>query len=156
MDGWNRHFSKEKIYKWQIGTWNNAEHLGNENQNLSEMPFHMHYDECNKRGKPSNNKCWQGCKGPVALLHFYWGWKWCSCQREQTGSSSKRCQWIFMVDFLKAWLVWSPCCPVNSQECSPAPEFESINSWCSAFFMIQLSHPYVYMDLCRQSDVSAF
>ena len=37
--------------------------------------------------------------------------------------------------------------------------------WCSAFFMIQLSHPYVtsginhrfdYMDLCWQSNVSAF
>ena len=37
--------------------------------------------------------------------------------------------------------------------------------WCSAFFMIQLSHPYVttgknlsfdYMDLCQQNTVSAF
>ena len=24
--------------------------------------------------------------------------------------------------------VWSPCCPRDSQECSPAPQFESINS----------------------------
>ena len=37
--------------------------------------------------------------------------------------------------------------------------------WCSAFFMVQLSHPYMttgknhsfdYMDLCQQSNVSAF
>ena len=37
--------------------------------------------------------------------------------------------------------------------------------WCSAFFMVQLSHPYMttvknhsfdYMDLCQQSDISAF
>ena len=36
--------------------------------------------------------------------------------------------------------------------------------WCSAFFMVELSHPYMatgkanfdYIDLCWQSDVSAF
>ena len=38
--------------------------------------------------------------------------------------------------------------------------------WCSAFFMVQFSHPYItigktialtiWMDLCQQSDVSAF
>ena len=37
-------------------------------------------------------------------------------------------QWIFKVDFLKDWLVWSPCCPRDSQESSPAPQFKSINS----------------------------
>ena len=37
-------------------------------------------------------------------------------------------QWIFRVDFHYDWLVWSPCCPGNSQESSPAPQFESINS----------------------------
>ena len=26
------------------------------------------------------------------------------------------------------WLVWSPCCPRDSQESSPAPQFKSINS----------------------------
>ena len=37
-------------------------------------------------------------------------------------------QWIFRVDFLQDWLVWSPCCPRDSQESSPAPQFGSINS----------------------------
>ena len=37
-------------------------------------------------------------------------------------------QWIFRVDILKDWLVWSPCCPMDSQESSPAPYFESNNS----------------------------
>ena len=37
-------------------------------------------------------------------------------------------QWIFRIDFFKDWLVWSPCCPRNSWESSPAPQFESINS----------------------------
>ena len=37
-------------------------------------------------------------------------------------------QWIFMVDFLYNWLIWSPCSPRNSQESSPTPQFKSINS----------------------------
>ena len=30
-----------------------------------------------------------------------------------------------------------------SQESSPAPQFKSISSWCSAFFMVQFSYLYV-------------
>ena len=37
-------------------------------------------------------------------------------------------QRIFRVDFLQDGLVLSPCCPRNSQESSPAPQFESIDS----------------------------
>ena len=37
-------------------------------------------------------------------------------------------QWIFRVDFHHDWLVWSPCCPRDSQESSPTPQFERINS----------------------------
>ena len=37
-------------------------------------------------------------------------------------------QWIFRVDFLSVWLVWSPCSLKDSQESSPAPQFKSINS----------------------------
>ena len=37
-------------------------------------------------------------------------------------------QWILRTDFLQDWLVWSPCCPRDSQESSPALQFESINS----------------------------
>ena len=36
-------------------------------------------------------------------------------------------QWIFRVDFLSDWLVWSSCCPRDSQESFPASQFESIN-----------------------------
>ena len=32
-----------------------------------------------------------------------------------------------LISFRK-WLVWSPCCPRDSQESSPAPQFKSINS----------------------------
>ena len=39
--------------------------------------------------------------------------------------------------------VGSPCSPRDSQESSPTSQFKSINSWCSAFFIVQLSHPYM-------------
>ena len=37
-------------------------------------------------------------------------------------------QWIFMTDFLEDWLVWSPCCPRDSQESFPTSHFEGINA----------------------------
>ena len=37
-------------------------------------------------------------------------------------------QWIFRVDSLQDWLTGSPCSPRDSQESSPAPHFETINS----------------------------
>ena len=42
-------------------------------------------------------------------------------------------QWIFRVDFLQHWLVWFACCSRNSQESSPAPDCESINSSALSF-----------------------
>ena len=40
-------------------------------------------------------------------------------------------------------LVGSPCSPKDSQESSPTLQFKSINSSVSAFFIVQLSHPYI-------------
>ena len=37
-------------------------------------------------------------------------------------------QWLFRVDSLWDWLVWSPCCPRNSEDSCPAPHFKSISS----------------------------
>ena len=37
-------------------------------------------------------------------------------------------QWVFRTDFLYDGLVWSPCCPRDSQKPSPAPWFKSIFS----------------------------
>ena len=74
-------------------------------------------------------------------------------------------QWIFRTDFLYDWLVWSPCCPRDTQESSTAPQFESINFsvlsllYGPAFTSVH-NYPkncsFDYMDLCWQSDVSAF
>ena len=51
--------------------------------------------------------------------------------------------WIFRTDLLWDGLVWSPCSPRDSQRSSPTPQFKSINFWCSAFFIVQLSYPYM-------------
>ena len=73
-------------------------------------------------------------------------------------------QWIFRVDFLWDWLVWS-CCPRDSQESSPAPQFKSINSLVLSLLYgpaltsvhdYWKNHSFNDMDLCWQSDVSAF
>ena len=62
-------------------------------------------------------------------------------------------------------LVWSPCTPRDSQESSPAPQFESINSLALSLLYgpaltsihdYWKNHSFEYMDLHWQSDVSAF
>ena len=74
-------------------------------------------------------------------------------------------QWIFRVDFLYDWLIWYPCCPRDSQESSPTPQFKSISSFLLSFLygptLTSLhdcwkNHSFDYMDFCWQSDISAF
>ena len=66
--------------------------------------------------------------------------------------------------FPLSWVVWS-CSSRDSQESSPAPQFESINfSVLSLLYDLTLTsvhdywknHSFNYMDLCQQRDVSAF
>ena len=49
-------------------------------------------------------------------------------------------QCILRVDFLQDWPVWSPCSPRDSQESSPSPQSESINSLALNLLNVQLSH----------------
>ena len=69
------------------------------------------------------------------------------------------------VDFLQGGLVWSPRSPRYSREFSPTPQFKSINSsvlsllYGPALTSIHdywKNHSFDYMDLCWQSNVSAF
>ena len=50
-------------------------------------------------------------------------------------------QWVFRTDFLYDKLVWSPCCPRDSQESSPTVQKHQL--FHTAFFTVQLSHPYM-------------
>ena len=45
--------------------------------------------------------------------------------------------------FPLGWTVGSPFCPRDSQESSPTPSLKATILWCSAFFTVQLSHPYM-------------
>ena len=50
---------------------------------------------------------------------------------------------MFRADFRYDWLVWSPCCPRDSQESSPTQQFERINSLALSLRMVQHSHLYM-------------
>ena len=52
-------------------------------------------------------------------------------------------QWIFRTYFLQDWLVGPPCSPRDPQEYSPTPRSKALFLLCSAFFMVQVSHPYM-------------
>ena len=55
-------------------------------------------------------------------------------------------QWIFRTDFLLDWLVSSPYSPLDSRESKSLLQHRSSKASilrCSAFFMVQLSHPYM-------------
>ena len=52
-------------------------------------------------------------------------------------------QWMFRTDFLYDRLVESPCKPRDSQESSQHHSSKASIFWCSAFFIVQLSHPYM-------------
>ena len=54
-------------------------------------------------------------------------------------------QWIFRTDIFKGWLVWFLCCQRDSQVSSSTPQFKSINSSCSAFFLWSNSHIYTWL-----------
>ena len=69
----------------------------------------------------------------------------------------------YRVNFLKDWLVWSPCSPRDSQESSLTPQFKSINSlvlsllygWTlTSIHDYWKNHSFDYMDLCQHNDVS--
>ena len=42
------------------------------------------------------------------------------------------------------WTGWIFLQAKGVQESFPTPQFKSINSWCSAHFIVQFSHPYDY------------
>ena len=52
-------------------------------------------------------------------------------------------QWILRTDLLQNGLVGSPCSPRDSQESSPTPQFKASILQRSAYFTVQLSHPYM-------------
>ena len=52
-------------------------------------------------------------------------------------------RWIFRTSFLWDWLVWSPCRPTTLKSLLQHHNYKALILQHSAFFMVQLSHPYV-------------
>ena len=70
--------------------------------------------------------------------------QWVSCPHKVTKILELQLQyqsfqWVFRVDFKTDWLVWSSCCPRDSQHHSSKASI----LWCSTIFAIQLSHLYM-------------
>ena len=61
---------------------------------------------------------------------------------QSIGASASASVLHFRTDFLYDRLVGSTCSPRDSQESSPTPQFKVSILLCSAFFIVQLSHPY--------------
>ena len=51
--------------------------------------------------------------------------------------------WIFRTGFLYDWLVWPPCSPGTLESLLQHHSSKASFLQCSAFFMVQLSHPYM-------------
>ena len=47
---------------------------------------------------------------------------------------------IFNLDFIQDWQVWSPCCPTDSQESSPAPQLRRHQFFSAQPFLLSNSH----------------
>ena len=52
-------------------------------------------------------------------------------------------QWIVRTDLISGWLVWSPCSSRNPKSLLQQHSSKTSILWCSTFFMVQLSHPYM-------------
>ena len=86
--------------------------------------------------------------------------RWLNIELQPQHQSFQR---IFSAYFLQDWPVWSPGCPSDSKESSPAPQFESINSsglsllYSPTFTFIHdywKCHSFDSTELCRQTDGS--
>ena len=86
------------------------------------------------------------------------------------GQSTRASASVSVLPELEGWdgrdgLVGSPCSPRDSQESSPTPQFESVNSSAlrllygptlTSIYDYWKNHGCDYVDLCWQSGISAF
>ena len=96
----------------------------------------------------------------------YWSFNFSiSPSNEYSGLISFRVVTSLVAQMVKHLLAASPCCLRDSQESSPAPQFESISPSVLHLLYSPIltsipdywkNHCFDYMDLCQQNDVSAF
>ena len=94
-----------------------------------------------------------------SVLHIRWPKYW-----SFSFSISPSNEYSGLISFRMDW-VGSPCCPRDSQESSPTPQFKSINSFVLSFLYNPTltsihdywkNHSLDETDHCWQSNVSAF
>ena len=79
-----------------------------------------------------------------ALGSFQMSQFFASCDQSIGSSASTSVLPMNTQDWLPlGWPGWISCSPRDSQESSPTPQFKSIILLHSAFFIVQLSHPYM-------------
>ena len=106
---------------------------------------------------------------PALDLSQQWGlFKWISSSHQVAkvlGAPASALPMNIQDSFSLGCTRWSPCCPRDSQEFSPTPQFKSINSSALSFLhsptLIFIhdywkNHNFDYTDLWWQSKVSAF
>ena len=69
--------------------------------------------------------------------------QWISSSHQMARVLELQFQHQLRVDFTYDWLVWSPCCSRNSRVFFHMTIGKASVLWCSAFFMVQLSHLYI-------------
>ena len=69
-----------------------------------------------------------------STLHIRWPNYW-----SFSISPSVSPEWIFRVDLFYYWLVWSPCCPMDSRKSSPTPAMYQIHMTVE-MHMVESSH----------------
>ena len=96
-----------------------------------------------------------------SALHIRWP-KYCSFSFNISPSNEGL---PIRIDFLYVWLVWSPCRLRDSQESSSMPQSKSLSSLALSLLHgptltsvhdYWKNHSFDYMDLCWQSNISAF
>ena len=76
-----------------------------------------------------------------SILPINWLSRWIGSLNQVAKIMQLQKQWIFRVDFLSDWLVWSLCSPRDSQSLLQHHSSKASILWRSAFFMVQQSHP---------------
>ena len=73
VDDLNRHFSKEDIYMANKHMKKNTQHhLLLEKDITTTVKYHLTSVRMSIIKKPTNNKCWRGCREKGTLLHCWW------------------------------------------------------------------------------------
>ena len=128
------------------------------------MPaFPVHHQLLDKSVMPSNHLIF--CHPLLFPLSIFPSIRVFSNESVIRIKSPKHWTFSFSISPSNEWLVSSPCSPRDSQESSPTPQFKSINYLAFSFLyrptLISIydywkNHSFEYMNLCQQSDVSAF